>query len=83
MIKIGIGVDIVDNSRIKKLINDKAFISRIFSTEEIVMYLSQNMTLCPGDIICVGTSLVLGPMEKGSKVTIYIEGIGKLSNTYG
>ena len=35
MIKIGIGVDIVDNSRIKKLINDKAFISRIFSTEEI------------------------------------------------
>ena len=55
----------------------------IFSADEIVMFLSQNMSLYPGDIICVGTSLGLGPMEKGSKVTIDIEGIGKLSNTYG
>ena len=32
---IGIGVDIVDNTRIKKLIRNKQFISRIFSTKEI------------------------------------------------
>ena len=32
---IGIGVDIVDNIRIKKLIRNKQFISRIFSTKEI------------------------------------------------
>ena len=35
MIIIGIGVDIVDNSRIKKLIKNKEFISRIFSKKEI------------------------------------------------
>ena len=32
---MGIGVDIVDNIRIKKLIINKQFISRIFSTKEI------------------------------------------------
>ncbi|MDP7028527.1 MAG: 4'-phosphopantetheinyl transferase superfamily protein, partial [Candidatus Marinimicrobia bacterium] len=31
----GIGVDIVENKRIKKLINNKQFISRIFSKKEI------------------------------------------------
>ena len=55
----------------------------MFTTEEIVMYLSQNMTLYAGDVICVGTSLGLGPMEKGSKVTIEIDSIGSLTNTYG
>jgi len=55
----------------------------MFSTDEIVMFLSQNMTLYAGDVICVGTSLGLGPMEKGSKVTIDIESIGSLTNTYG
>ena len=33
---IGIGVDIVDNKRIKKSINNKLFISRIFSKKEII-----------------------------------------------
>jgi len=32
---IGVGVDIVDNRRIKKLIRNKQFISRVFSKKEI------------------------------------------------
>jgi len=32
---IGVGVDIVDNKRIKKSIKNKKFISRVFSKEEI------------------------------------------------
>ena len=74
---------------IKTIINDKdvkqnyPVSDMIFSAEEIVMYLSQNMSLYPGDIICVGTSLGLGPMEKGSKVTVEIQCIGSLTNTYG
>ena len=47
------------------------------------MYLSQNMTLFPGDIICVGTSQGLGPMERDSAITVRIDGIGDLNNTYG
>ena len=75
--------------KIKTIINDSdvkqdyPVSDMIFSADEIVMYLSQNMTLYAGDVICVGTSLGLGPMEKGSKVTIDIESIGSLTNTYG
>ena len=32
---IGIGVDIISNNRIKKSINDKKFLDRIFSSNEI------------------------------------------------
>ena len=32
---LGIGVDIVDNSRIRKSINNKRFLYRVFSTTEI------------------------------------------------
>lgn len=71
---------IVNDSEIKQ---DYPVNDMIFAAEEIVMYLSQNMTLFPGDIICVGTSIGLGPMDKDSKVTISIDGIGELENTYG
>jgi len=33
---IGVGVDIVDNTRVKKSIRNKKFISRIFSKKEII-----------------------------------------------
>ncbi len=75
--------------KIKTIINDSdvkqdyPVSDMIFSADEIVMYLSQNMTLYAGDVICVGTSLGLGPMEKGCKVTIDIDSIGSLTNTYG
>ena len=36
MSTLGIGVDIVDNSRIKKSITNKKFVSRIFSNDEII-----------------------------------------------
>ena len=36
MCTLGIGVDIIDNSRIKKSITNKKFISRIFSNDEII-----------------------------------------------
>ena len=36
MCTLGIGVDIIDNSRIKKSITNKKFISRVFSNDEII-----------------------------------------------
>ena len=36
MSTLGIGVDIIDNSRIKKSITNKNFVSRIFSNDEII-----------------------------------------------
>ena len=34
---LGTGVDIVENLRMKKVLNDKKFINRIFSTNEILL----------------------------------------------
>jgi len=34
---LGTGVDIVENLRMKKILNDKKFINRIFSTSEILL----------------------------------------------
>ncbi len=49
---------------------------------EIVSYLSRNMSLLPGDVICCGTSCGLGPMPRGCTVEVEIEGIGVLRNRY-
>ncbi|SEO75877.1 fumarylacetoacetate hydrolase family protein [Paenibacillus sp. OV219] len=61
----------------------------IFHVDEIVSYISQHMTLVPGDVILTGTpeGVVMGyPPEKqvylkdGDVVTIEIEKLGKLTN---
>jgi 2-keto-4-pentenoate hydratase/2-oxohepta-3-ene-1,7-dioic acid hydratase in catechol pathway len=61
----------------------------IFSCAEVVSYISQHMTLCPGDIILTGTpeGVVLGLPEEqrvylkdGDVVTIEIEKLGALMN---
>jgi 2-keto-4-pentenoate hydratase/2-oxohepta-3-ene-1,7-dioic acid hydratase in catechol pathway len=61
----------------------------IFRCDEIVSYISQHMTLYPGDIILTGTpeGVMLGyPEDKrvylkdGDRVSIEIEGLGKLTN---
>src|SRR5262249_37809001 len=46
----------------------------------LVMFVSQVMTLLPGDVLLTGTPAGIGPMDKGDQVTVTIEGIGTLSN---
>ena len=52
----------------------------IFSPQEIISYVSQTMTLNPGDIIATGTPPGVGPMEADSIVEVTIEEIGTLKN---
>jgi len=52
----------------------------IFPPAALVSILSRDMTLEPGDIIAVGTSLGTDGMPKGSTVEIVIDGIGTLVN---
>jgi 2-keto-4-pentenoate hydratase/2-oxohepta-3-ene-1,7-dioic acid hydratase in catechol pathway len=55
----------------------------IFPPHKLVSLLSHDMTLMPGDIIACGTSIGVGSMkEPSNQVTIAIEGIGELTNTY-
>jgi len=54
----------------------------ILPPAEIVAALSRDMTLLPGDVICCGTSVGLGPMPRGCRVAVEIKGIGVLENLY-
>ena len=53
----------------------------VFSPEVLVSYISQIMTLLPGDVILTGTPRGIGPMQIGDRVRVEIEGIGHLENT--
>lgn len=52
----------------------------IFSPGYLLSFISKVMTLLPGDIISTGTPANVGPMKRGDKIEIDIEGIGKLIN---
>lgn len=53
----------------------------IFSVPYLVSFISQIMTLEPGDLIITGTPPGVGPMQPGDEVEVRIEGIGSLKNT--
>jgi 2-keto-4-pentenoate hydratase/2-oxohepta-3-ene-1,7-dioic acid hydratase in catechol pathway len=52
----------------------------VFSPPEIVAYISQIMTLLPGDVILTGTPQGIAPMQIGDRIRIEIESIGCLEN---
>jgi 2-keto-4-pentenoate hydratase/2-oxohepta-3-ene-1,7-dioic acid hydratase in catechol pathway len=52
----------------------------IFAPPVLVSYLSQIMTLLPGDVILTGTPAGVGPLAVGDRVRVKIEGIGELEN---
>jgi 2-keto-4-pentenoate hydratase/2-oxohepta-3-ene-1,7-dioic acid hydratase in catechol pathway len=53
----------------------------IFKADFLVSFISQVMTLYPGDLIITGTPAGIGPMEPGDEIEVRIEGIGSLRNT--
>ena len=53
----------------------------VFPPDVLVAYISQVMTLLPGDVILTGTPEGIGPMQVGDKVRVEIEGIGVLENS--
>lgn len=55
----------------------------IFPPHELISRLSYDMTLNPGDVIACGTSIGVGAMKEPSNtISITIEGIGTLNNTF-
>ena len=52
----------------------------VFSVPEIVSFVSNIMTLLPGDLIATGTPPGIGPLTAGDVIEVEIEGIGRLKN---
>jgi 2-keto-4-pentenoate hydratase/2-oxohepta-3-ene-1,7-dioic acid hydratase in catechol pathway len=55
----------------------------IFSPQQLVYLISQDLTLEAGDIIACGTSIGSRPLREGSVVEVHIEGIGTLRTYFG
>jgi len=75
-----------DNLFIKLYLNGKLKQSSttanlIFKIDELISFISNVMTLKPGDIIATGTPPGVGPMNTSDKVEVKIEKIGTLANT--
>ncbi len=47
---------------------------------EIIEWVTAFMTLLPGDVILTGTPAGVGPLIPGNAVTVFVEGIGPLTN---
>ena len=52
----------------------------VFGLDFLIRWISQVMTLLPGDVIATGTPSGVGPLNAGDVVTVSINGIGILSN---
>ena len=52
----------------------------LFSSAELVSFISGVMTLLPGDVISTGTPAGVGPLHDGDTVEIEVEGVGVLAN---
>ncbi|MBW4483844.1 MAG: fumarylacetoacetate hydrolase family protein [Tildeniella torsiva UHER 1998/13D] len=53
----------------------------IYSPDYLVSYISEIMTLLPGDVVLTGTPAGVGPLTLGDHIRVAIEGIGALENT--
>jgi 2-keto-4-pentenoate hydratase/2-oxohepta-3-ene-1,7-dioic acid hydratase in catechol pathway len=53
----------------------------LFGLPTLISYISQVMTLLPGDVVLTGTPSGVGPIAPGQRVECTIEGLGTLSNT--
>jgi 2-keto-4-pentenoate hydratase/2-oxohepta-3-ene-1,7-dioic acid hydratase in catechol pathway len=52
----------------------------VFPVARLVSFISQVMTLLPGDVIATGTPFGVGSMAVGDTVEVVVEGIGRLKN---
>jgi 2-keto-4-pentenoate hydratase/2-oxohepta-3-ene-1,7-dioic acid hydratase in catechol pathway len=65
------------NGQIKQQANTALL---IFPVDALLRYITQVMTLLPGDVIYTGTPAGVGPLKSGDTIEVEIEGIGVLRN---
>ena len=63
-----------------KIVQNSHTSDMIFNVYEVLSFISKIMTLNSDDLILTGTPEGIGPMRKGNKISIEIEGIGIITN---
>jgi 2-keto-4-pentenoate hydratase/2-oxohepta-3-ene-1,7-dioic acid hydratase in catechol pathway len=52
----------------------------VFSIPDVLAYISQVMTLEPGDLVCTGTPAGVGKLSVGDEVEVEIVGASRVKN---
>ena len=73
----GIRVESRVNGEVKQSESTLAF---IFPIDVVLRFISQVMTLLPGDLVLTGTPAGVGPLVAGDEVSVSVEGIGSITN---
>jgi 2-keto-4-pentenoate hydratase/2-oxohepta-3-ene-1,7-dioic acid hydratase in catechol pathway len=73
----GVGVKTKVNGEVRQDGNTRDF---IFCLDAVIRYISQVMTLLPGDLIATGTPKGVGPAVAGDAIEVTVEGLGTLRN---
>lgn len=73
----GVLVETRVNGEVKQSASTTSF---IFPMDVMLRFISQVMTLLPGDLILTGTPAGVGPVVAGDEVSVSVAGIGTLTN---
>lgn len=74
----GVSVETRVNGAVRQSGNTRDF---IFPLDLVIRYISQAMTLLPGDLVATGTPSGVGPVVAGDVMEITVEGVGTLKNS--
>jgi 2-keto-4-pentenoate hydratase/2-oxohepta-3-ene-1,7-dioic acid hydratase in catechol pathway len=74
----GVRVESGVNGEVRQSESTLAF---IFPVDVVLRFISQVMTLLPGDLVLTGTPAGVGPLVAGDEVSVSVEGIGSMTNS--
>jgi 2-keto-4-pentenoate hydratase/2-oxohepta-3-ene-1,7-dioic acid hydratase in catechol pathway len=74
----GVSVETRVNGAVRQSGNTRDF---IFPLDVVIRFISQAMTLLPGDLVATGTPSGVGPVVAGDVMEITVEGVGTLKNS--
>ena len=77
-------IDLHLETRVNGVVRQSANTSdMVFGVATIIEFVTEFMTLLPGDVIMTGTPEGVGKLEPGDKVEVEVDGIGVLMNPVG
>jgi 2-keto-4-pentenoate hydratase/2-oxohepta-3-ene-1,7-dioic acid hydratase in catechol pathway len=77
-------IDVHLETRVNGVVRQSASTSdMVFGVATIIEFVTEFMTLLPGDVILTGTPEGVGKLEPGDKVEVEVDGIGVLMNPVG
>lgn len=74
----GVSIETRVNGVVRQSGNTRDF---IFPLDLVIRFISQAMTLLPGDLVATGTPAGVGPVAAGDVMEVTVEGVGTLKNS--